>query len=99
MISDPTSLKIFYENLEKLGEEEVRKLIARGAFAGKKRFHAQNWLTQKDRDKQADAQEHQAVQEDEANKHTEKANRIAWITAAVAAVAAATAAVALVWGR
>jgi hypothetical protein len=77
MISDPTSLKIFHENLEKLGEEEVRRLIAQDAFAGKKRSHARNWLRQKDQEKQADAPERQEAWEDEANQHTEKVNRMA----------------------
>jgi hypothetical protein len=95
MFSRLARLRGFYEQLEQLGEEEVRKLIAQGAFVGNRRSHAQNWLTQKDREKQADTQEHQEAREDEANKHTKKANRIAWITAAIAAIAA----VALVWGR
>jgi type IV secretory pathway component VirB8 len=69
------------------------------AKAGNKRSHAQNWLTQKDREKQADTQEGQEAREDEANKNAKKINRMAWITAAIAAIAAGIAAVALVWGR
>jgi hypothetical protein len=34
MFFKPARLEVFYEQLEQLGEDEVRKLIAQGAFAG-----------------------------------------------------------------
>jgi hypothetical protein len=95
VLPQPTRRKLMTEDdqfraeLDQLGDEEVQKLFDRRAFSPKKSLIVQSWLKQKDRERQAAAQEPQEAQEDAAlvlarqanedaaaaHEHADKANK------------------------
>ena len=91
----------FRAELDQLGEEEVRKKLVHGAYNEKKRRIAEDWLAQKDQERQDKALERQELREHEAlalarqaneyaaeaNEHADNANRIAWFAFGIAAAA------------
>jgi len=78
--------KDFYEALEGLGEHEVRKLIPLGYFSKDKACDAKEWLTQRDREKQSSMQSRREARAEGTLALAKKANRNAWIAAAIAVV-------------
>ena len=78
--------KEFYEALELLGEYEVRKLIPLGYFSRDKVCDAQEWLAQRNRKKQLSMGNRWEARAEETLALAKKANRNAWIAAAIAVV-------------
>ena len=78
--------KDFYEALEVLGEHEVRKLIPLDYFSKDKVCDAMEWLAQRNREKQSSMQDRRGARAEETLALAKKANRNAWIAAAIAVV-------------